>query len=602
MMIKFISIFTIFILNVILASSSSHNVNDNTFFKNTTFSQEDKDMFELFLPEKNIITLKETILFKGFNRLQTPVFVDSTLLEVRNDGRFYFDYNLKDYGKNALVVTFVTDDDRKYQELKKVLYLKTPNQFDDSKNHSFDHVYFYNSPYIRDSNISLSAPFTRLDMAYFLYKLQSPAEPNDINEPNETSILDESEFTGFEKYVDFILKENIMTLYPDNSFKPNKPVSRIEYIISLVKTLDLAFVNSDLDLPFSDIEPDHWTTNYLRSAFHHDLLLKRGEFAPNEQLSIASFIEHAVLTTPVRAFIEDLLDFSIGYHLDDDYIKALNESNTLTLNSYKEKIKNSSKLTLSSPQPGAIVLGNTVPIKGSIYPTKEFMVNDLKVTPDLYGNFELILPLSNGANNFQISAFEKQVSLNVYSLTPFMDLNNHWISKTAAKLRHLDLIDSELNFNADKPISREYLSHLLVKSFNLTAKEDAVITQPFDLNLSNMYFDDILVVLGHNILSVDEENKFNPSQVMTKSEALTTVVRVIDSLNDVDYQLSDTVLPFKDVSSSHWVYPALQKAQFLNIVSPSNYFFPSKIINKAEFVALLSKVPMIDEQLKGFFK
>lgn len=90
-------------------------------------------------------------------------------------------------------------------------------------------------------------------------------------------------------HIEYLVEKNILTGYPDGTFKPDKPITRAEASTVLVKQLNLK--TKDLDLAFDDIKK-HWGKDYINAAtkegiltgypnktFKPDNLLSRGELS-----------------------------------------------------------------------------------------------------------------------------------------------------------------------------------------------------------------------------------------------------------------------------------------------------------------------------------
>jgi hypothetical protein len=70
--------------------------------------------------------------------------------------------------------------------------------------------------------------------------------------------------------INALVERNIITGYPDNTFKPEKPISRAEMITVLVKALgindDKLTINLDNYRPFNDISENHWACTQIKIA------------------------------------------------------------------------------------------------------------------------------------------------------------------------------------------------------------------------------------------------------------------------------------------------------------------------------------------------
>jgi S-layer homology domain/Protein of unknown function (DUF1565) len=68
-----------------------------------------------------------------------------------------------------------------------------------------------------------------------------------------------------ETFIQALLDRKIITGFPDRSFKPEAPVTRVQYAAMLAKTYDLPFAKSGAS--FSDVTPDFWGFGAITKAF-----------------------------------------------------------------------------------------------------------------------------------------------------------------------------------------------------------------------------------------------------------------------------------------------------------------------------------------------
>lgn len=85
--------------------------------------------------------------------------------------------------------------------------------------------------------------------------------------------------------------KGVIAGYGDNTFAPNKSVSRFEFVKMLVSAFKLQ-VNTDL-IPFTDISDEHWCKNYVASAYKLGIIkgltqqeFKGDNFITREDMSV----------------------------------------------------------------------------------------------------------------------------------------------------------------------------------------------------------------------------------------------------------------------------------------------------------------------------
>ena len=129
----------------------------------------------------------------------------------------------------------------------------------------FSYIYLFNSPFLHDPNRDrkIKASFTRADLAYFIHQVSTI----NAQELPPLSFKDITPDFWANNAINFSVVNELMTEYPDNTFQPEKVVTKLEYIIALVKALELNLENNDVQLPYTDINDNHWTIKYIRAAF-----------------------------------------------------------------------------------------------------------------------------------------------------------------------------------------------------------------------------------------------------------------------------------------------------------------------------------------------
>lgn len=68
--------------------------------------------------------------------------------------------------------------------------------------------------------------------------------------------------------VKFMVERGIITGYPDNTFRPDNPVTRAEFARIMVVALNLPIKVTDTP-SFKDVPKDHWAYPYVESAKYY---------------------------------------------------------------------------------------------------------------------------------------------------------------------------------------------------------------------------------------------------------------------------------------------------------------------------------------------
>ena len=90
--------------------------------------------------------------------------------------------------------------------------------------------------------------------------------------------------------IDSIVSKGILSKDAKNNFFPDKTLTRLEAIITIIRISNLPIDLNVESFPFNDIPKGHWARPYLESALYHNILPYTNEFDPNEKISRAEII------------------------------------------------------------------------------------------------------------------------------------------------------------------------------------------------------------------------------------------------------------------------------------------------------------------------
>lgn len=236
-----------------------------------------------------IHSISPTLNIKGKMELPFPVMMGTTLFKKSKDNAFSFDIGLKQNKKVMLLTSFIVSSDAYVTLPLTVIRLKVPPDFSQYANTKFKEAYlsFFNQNffYNPDQKRQLSDALTRSDLAYFLSTTLSK-EPLS----NGMNCKDVSETSPFSHSISYVLTQKWMSEFPDGTFRPALPVKKMEFVVSLVKALNL---NPELsNMPyFSDIPTDHWSLKFINTGIKAGFVKKESQFSGHESISIKNFIE-----------------------------------------------------------------------------------------------------------------------------------------------------------------------------------------------------------------------------------------------------------------------------------------------------------------------
>lgn len=102
-------------------------------------------------------------------------------------------------------------------------------------------------------------------------------------------------------YIQELSEQNVVVGYPDDSFKPDAPITRAEFATMTIKALHQDSYNLTETVNFNDVDENHWGWENIQRAIYFDLLKgnPNGDFLPDENVSKAHVISVVInsLTT-----------------------------------------------------------------------------------------------------------------------------------------------------------------------------------------------------------------------------------------------------------------------------------------------------------------
>ncbi|RAP39062.1 hypothetical protein DID80_00925 [Candidatus Marinamargulisbacteria bacterium SCGC AAA071-K20] len=559
------------------------------------------DFANVVLPNKNMITVKSKIPVKGSNNMKTQTFVNGEMVRLRSDGGFFQEVYLKKEGKQSLLISFITPDNNIFSVKRNVVKLHTPSDIEKYSYNRKQFIYFFNTDLLFNPTKErlLSDKFTRGDLAYFVSKLLK----DKYRAKYKVNFMDVPKESWEYPFVGFVTKKKYMMEFPDGQFKPEEQINKLELIMTLVRALELKFDQSNQSLSFSDIDSGHWSAKFIRTALANNIIESSTMFYPEQLMTVSGMIDIASQLSAVSDELNNIVDFDSGFELsNNDMMLALVPVNDF-VKDQAEQMKDLRKIEFDSPLKGDVVFSDTVEFKGTVFPTDEFNIQGEVVKPDLMGNFSVFLPAYEGRNDYEVNALGSSSNISVFQLQSYLDLDSHWLKSIAAQFRYMGITKETENFDPKQGVNKELFAVLLANSFDLEPSDNAEVKEIADVSLGNAAYPILMTVLQNKIMSLDAEQNFYPNKAMPRAAVITAVVRSIELLQPemANQYFEEVPLPYWDVSKTHWARPYIQKALNWGILSPSNQFRPKDIINKAEYVALLSKTSVVKEKIKFIF-
>ena len=378
------------------------------FVLSTELSDNFIDKLILYYPKKNQVIHKGTVLVKGVNRFATPVFVNGVRIAVKADGRFSYKLNIPKVGKHNVVVSYMTPDYKMVNLHRKVIRLfKAPTNKVNNRLRQTD-MYFFNTSFFPTSKVPqlLRGYVTRAELAYFLSRLNPNYRPVRLK---SRVFLDVSRKHWAASSIKFVTYHRYMSTYPNVHFKPNNSVQKIDYVVALNRLFNLDLKAPGDVPPFRDLNPAHWTYDFIRAAYNKGLLPQREKFKKDRLMDQFSLYHNAKRLPKVRQAIAHAKSFETGFVLSLKNRKKIIESLEKFIFEKRQLDYRNRKIKFDTPRDEDVILAKTVTFKGNVFPSQLFRLDGDQIVPTLEGHFSVIKQLRFGRNEFDIEVFDKKM-------------------------------------------------------------------------------------------------------------------------------------------------------------------------------------------------
>ena len=135
-----------------------------------------------------------------------------------------------------------------------------------------------------------------------------------LNPVEQTDLKDISSYPG-KGYIAALVKENIVTGFPDKTFRPGEQLTRAQVVTMMTKSLGLAKKSNQINMrgfsSYMDMTENHWANQFVKIATELEILngYPDGTFRPSEMTSrgeAAKMISIMKNFTNVSGFIADI--------------------------------------------------------------------------------------------------------------------------------------------------------------------------------------------------------------------------------------------------------------------------------------------------------
>ena len=133
------------------------------------------------------------------------------------------------------------------------------------------------------------------------------------------------QFTDLENYpeanlINALAKKEIISGYPDNTFQPDKTITRAEIVSILIKSLGITDNTTTIELgnklTFKDLPAGHWALKQIAIAENLDLIETEDNFNPDNKVSraeAAKLINKFAGLSSNTGYITDIYPTSRGF-------------------------------------------------------------------------------------------------------------------------------------------------------------------------------------------------------------------------------------------------------------------------------------------------
>ncbi|NDC82633.1 S-layer homology domain-containing protein [bacterium] len=575
------------------------------------------DKFTLYSPSTNWVTSQNRLIVKGINRLLTPVYVNGKFVPLRKDGRFFAEIPCEP-GLQSTFITFELADGKHIVTIKRHGYRYSAAPSKGALD--WDPEVVVNLKLAGDiSTRSLSSSISRGEFADYLSKVVvSGANRRIITRPLNVD-LDPPVVGGA---VDWVVNAGFMDAFPDNDFRGDSDLSVVEYAVAMVKVTRQPLL--EVPLP-KKVSIPKWVWRYLNSAQRAGFLNASQLKSPTASVSLAT-VGLGIRRLPQY---ELLYQLGAGSLKDSDSDRAALKKHLFAIVDHKTKSMATTIAAKSVNIPGKSIVSRmsgdqpisdirlpdsrasiatpTTPVSPSTRP-----ISDLTLTAPEPKVHSYLVADSPSQSSQLVSANQSthrindpvadELTVTGSPMSLFLDIKGHWIEGTAQRMLSLRLLD-HWPVPEGKPTGNFYPKSPMSKGDFLTFAVD-IFGIPDGTSTGNRRLPDVLSENGRSVsinqlvaASVINGNRAGRLQLarnLTRIEALVILQRLSG------YQPEPPVDngTGKDSNRNAWYTPYVERAIAEKWIS-AGYYSPNSVISRAELLALVAKMPVISQRLKG---
>lgn len=147
----------------------------------------------------------------------------------------------------------------------------------------------------------------------------------------------------------------------------------------------------------------------------------------------------------------------------------------------------------------------------------------------------------------------------------FTDITGNWAREAIESLADRGIVSGypDHTFRPDAPVTRAEFATMIASSFILPEAEDVTFIDTG----SHWAKDAIHALAGAGYFEGYPDRRFRPDQPVTRAEAAAALVRVL-GVGDENWFANGGAPTFSDVPPTHWAYPHVEAAAYLNLFPP----------------------------------
>ncbi len=548
--------------------------------------------FTIYSPNNYQISVKKEILIKGRNLMLTPVYVNGENIPLREDGRFYKIIPIPAKGPNVIYVSVWSPEQDFLTVRRVVFYQDAPPNADRLGDLKRIGIMILNSDYldVTPNQVILTSSVSRYQFAYFLsrvYKGQNNSATSDIqfsDVPNTSPIYAK---------LKLVSSAHLITDFPDGSFRPDSKISKLEFIIGVVKALQLPLkAETEVEMSFRDVPKTHWANKYIATAVDFGLIPSSGKLNLNSDLSYEQFI---ALLTKIPA-IKESLNPKTMVPTGDVQARERHFASLMRPKATPIAKLESNSISLSSPSNNLVTIEESIQFEGIISPPQATItINEFSVPVSKNGAFTYQVPITAGKNQIAVTAQKETVARTVYLVPTYKDMKGHWAEVVLAKMRYVGLIEDVPYLYPKSELTRELVAYYLSPLVNTDEVEEIPIS---DVPESNAFYPAIEKMVALKIIPLDSNGKFRPSTPVTREEMLEMFGRA----THVEIPKSiPTRSIYSDISSRSPHYRYIYALRVADAIAKSNKIYPKRTATKIELLSLISRTEFVQNKMNSAF-